>query len=393
MRILWVPHCPWHEIEGQREHHLTRGLRDRFEVHVVTWGSRCPEAAARRWGAWRRLGDLTTGLAVVDGIVTHRVPRVPDVYNAVLRRYPTGPIVSMNSALLRRWVRAFVREHRIDVAIHSANYWAWGPPPFDLGVPTGFDYVDWYPDEIAARVLSQADFVTCVSSVLVKQARRFNPRVHYVPNGVDLERFQAADGREIRRRHGLEGRRVVSLIGLTCSPTLYFVDAVGLVRRHWPDVVLVVVGDGPRLAAIRERASALGVDLVAPGRIPVERVQDWFAASDVGLYPGDSALEDQSRQYFDGACPIKVLEYVASGVPVISSPVRELERLKLPGVRLVPPGAESFARAIQSALTGPRPPTPGLGAFNWRALVERFAGILEAAARRGPIPEGAGVAS
>ena len=44
--------------------------------------------------------------------------------------------------------------------------------------------------------------------------------------------------------------------------------------------------------------------------MPPSEVADFFAATDVGLYPGDK------NAYFDAASPLKILEYTAAGKPV-----------------------------------------------------------------------------
>ena len=102
---------------------------------------------------------------------------------------------------------------------------------------------------------------------------------------------------------GLKGKQVVSLIGLTASPSLFFVDALAIAARQLPDLVFLLVAGGELLQPIVERCRQLEVRFVATGNNPSNsRFANHFAASDIGLYPGDFT------SYFDAACPIKVLE-------------------------------------------------------------------------------------
>jgi glycosyltransferase involved in cell wall biosynthesis len=153
----------------------------------------------------------------------------------------------------------------------------------------------------------------------------------------------------------------VSLIGLTSSPSLFFVDALALVARQVPNLVFLIVGGGDLLRPIIERCSQLSLPFAATGWVPNNQIGHYFAATDLGLYPGDS------NAYFDAACPLKVLEYTAAGRPVVATDLEELRRLAFPNVRLAPPEPERFASAIVTSL---REPTElaDVSGFEWASL-------------------------
>src|SRR5262249_16038132 len=137
-----------------------------------------------------------------------------------------------------------------------------------LGAPVVCDLLDggdWrkYPE--AARFewefAQKSAAVMAVSRGLVEQARQVNPRVEWVPNGLQLERYRpfAAPPGDCKGRLGLRPSALtISLIGLTCSPRLYFIEWVLEMARAGRDVQLVLVGDGPLAEPMRK--AALGSD-------------------------------------------------------------------------------------------------------------------------------------
>lgn len=87
------------------------------------------------------------------------------------------------------------------------------------------------------------------------------------------------------------------------------VDAVALDDPELPPMTAVLVGDGPGRAAVERHTQELGVEdrVVFVGRVPHESVPDYLAAADASI------LSDGT----DIICPIKILEYMAMGVPPI----------------------------------------------------------------------------
>ena len=91
------------------------------------------------------------------------------------------------------------------------------------------------------------------------------------PNGVDPERYSpAVDGTAVRRRHGLEGRRVVGFIGSfgRWHGAEVLADAFGrlLARRpEWRDSVrLLMIGDGATMPQVRASLERHGAHAIWP---------------------------------------------------------------------------------------------------------------------------------
>ena len=373
MRILWLPHHNWDFIrQGQREFRLAGLLGAGHEVQFVTWR----EVRSKPLSA---LASLRRRSWQADGFAIHQARRVPNVLGRRVHEASDRGL-RINELLHARTVREIVRRERIDVVICGISHQSVGLPPDDLPVPLVFDYLDFKLErspDLELEYLRRADAVMCTSRVLVDRVARLNVDGHYLPNGVDLDAAARADPERVRRRYGLNGQPVVSLIGVTASRQPFYVDAIAEVARDVPGLVFLLVGDGGELGeSMLRRAREHGLRVIATGPVPPSEVAHFFAASDVGLYPGDQT------PYFDAACPLKVLEYSAAGKPVVATDLEELRNWSFPNVRLAAPTASAFARELRQALERPHV-TPDLAGFRWSTLGDRLQRLLEGVVARG----------
>jgi glycosyltransferase involved in cell wall biosynthesis len=94
------------------------------------------------------------------------------------------------------------------------------------------------------------------------------------------------------------------------------VRAVARARRTYDDIRLEVVGDGDGVSGLRALVDELGLgDVVAitEGRFPAEELQPFFDRASAGVVP---LTDDVFTRYM---LPVKLLEYVALGLPVVCS--------------------------------------------------------------------------
>jgi glycosyltransferase involved in cell wall biosynthesis len=85
------------------------------------------------------------------------------------------------------------------------------------------------------------------------------------------------------------------------------------------DTELLIVGDGPRREAVEERAREAGIGerVTITGWVPFEEVPALLASAHVGL---DTAPPTEVNH---GSTMVKILEYLAVGLPVVASALRE----------------------------------------------------------------------
>jgi glycosyltransferase involved in cell wall biosynthesis len=272
----------------------------------------------------------------------------------------------INGALFQHDIRQIVHSRDVDVVITAYSGFMTGHPPFVLDPPMIFDYLDCSNERPGRDLpekpyLERTDGVMCVSELALERAEAHGAGpVAHIPNGVDAKHIRQGNGRRVRQKHGLEGKRIVALIGPTrCEPP-YYLDAV---QSMPDDVVLMVVGNDESLRRKMDRRDS--ESLVYVGRVPYEQVPDYYAATDVGLYPVDGLLYD------DGRSPLKVFEYTAAGKPVVSAPIREVKNLDFENIVFADPDAASFEEGIEEALRMGDVECTSVERYDWKQIADR----------------------
>ncbi len=217
-----------------------------------------------------------------------------------------------------------------------------------------------YPDvaddrELLAKLRGQeqvcldaADLVVTVSDVNARHLEgRGVPsrRIRVIPNGVDPLQFRFQ-----RPRHW-DDREIRMLYSGTMSAwqgVLVAIEALALVRREMP-ARMTLVGDARQrqIRQIRRRCESLQltefVDILPA--VSQTRLARLHHEADVVLAP----LKANDRNLVQGCCPLKVLEAMASGTPLIASDLPVVSALARGGreATLVRPGS---AKAIKDAV-------------------------------------------
>ena len=94
-------------------------------------------------------------------------------------------------------------------------------------------------------------------------------------------------------------------------------EALPKILRHKPEVRLLLVGGGPQDTLVRQQTINLGLSrhVIFTGRVPHDRVQEYYNQVDIFVYPR------LSMRLTELVTPLKPLEAMAQGRLVVASDV------------------------------------------------------------------------
>jgi glycosyltransferase involved in cell wall biosynthesis len=189
---------------------------------------------------------------------------------------------------------------------------------------------------VEEEVVRSVDLIFAASHGVYDRLRPIRPNaVHYLPNGVDLDRFQP------KQPPPAEYSAYARPIAVYVGAINYWFDRGLLeeVARKQANVTFVLIGEARvSLGTISTLPNVHVLGPRAPRRVPA-----YLQHADVGLIPFvESALTHNVN-------PLKMYEYLACGLPVVSTDLSEVRMMRAP-VHLAT-GAAAFCRALEAALS------------------------------------------
>jgi glycosyltransferase involved in cell wall biosynthesis len=343
MVLLYGP--PWFGAARFSKHHLARYLAGRGHRLLYVEAPLGPMTLARRApAAWPELRSTSA-------------PPQPVAERLWVRRYfnpipyhDASPLTATRTAnrLGQRLMAANLRRDLRRLGFREPLLIAGLPHAADLGplvrhrglvyhCADDYAHVRGFPrtlPALEADLCRQADLVVVTAETLCQPRLAYNPRTHWIPNGVDFPHFaQAAHpAPELRARP----RPVLGFVGGIAQ----WVDVplLAWLARQRPAWQLALIG--PASTDVSALAGLPNVHLLGPR--PYCRLPEYLAAMDVALIP---FRRDQVSHHAD---PIKAYEYLAAGLPVVATAVPALQRLS-PVIRLAD-SAETFLAQLEAAL-------------------------------------------
>lgn len=366
----------WHE-DPTSNHHV---LRELAETRRVLWlnsiATRTPQLTSRRdvGKIARKVREFARGPVNVENDLWVMSPlALPLPHNEVAK------------AVNQRMLRGTIRLLRARLGIDRFHLWTFLPTTASyvgtLGEEAAIYYCvdDWsrftYVDGDAVLAeesvqLAKVDAVFATNNALADVKRRLNPQTYFSPHGVDHALFASA----------LDAATVVPPdLAAIPSPRIGFFgtlqdwvdyELVAHVARKRPDWHLVLIGQ--QLTEISEFEGLANVHLL--GQRPQAELPAYCKGFDVGIIP--YRIDERI------ACvnPLKLREYLAAGLPVVSTPIPDL-----PVIADQPHLAasqEAFVDAIERALDETAPAARAerslaLRDATWSARVADVARIVD----------------
>ena len=196
-------------------------------------------------------------------------------------------------------------------------------------------------ERLNERILKEADLVFAVSESLYRRAQAVNPRVYRAPNATDPTVIgrAAAEGPVAPELEGLP-RPIVGYVGQIADKIDYdLLAALADARPAWSFVFVGNVWENHRhqVAALSQRSNVHFL-----GRRDFHDLPAYFRGFDVCVLP--HAVTPLTRSMD----PIKLYDYLATGKPIVSTPVAGVERFA--DVVYVGEGPGGFLAGLEAAL-------------------------------------------
>ncbi len=363
------------DYDPTSKHHVMKVLARTNQVVWVNYrGSRRPRPCRRDLSAaWHTLRAVWRGAARVADSVVQLTPLVIPGAGGALAGFSQRLLVSQIQRLLRHLPQ------------RPVQLWTFAPDVAYLAGQFGEERLVYYcVDEFGAfedhdgqairraeqRLLGCADVVITTSQKLYESRSTRHPNTHLVRHGVDYDHFAAAvSDRPLDRPADLADirRPIFGFFGLVHH--WFDVELLAAVARSRPDHSFVLIGDVHADVGVLQGLS----NVYLLGRRDYRLLPAYCAAFDAALLP--FRINEMTRNIN----PIKLREYLAAGLPVVSTALPEAAAYQ-PDV-LIAHGAEQFARCGDRALglasaEARHRRSARVAHESWNAVVERLAAIV-----------------
>lgn len=329
--------------------HLMRLLARRNRVlWVNSIGYRAPTATRR--DLTRAARKAMAALAPIREVE----PNLHVLSPLVVPAYGNPAIRAFNRWMLRIQVRGAMNR----LGFRNPINWVFNPAASVIAGSLGESLLIYYcVDEYAAfsdvaraslegmerDLLKRADLVVTSSENLRRAKVRHNPRTVLVRHGVDWTHFRSALDTSAPLPDDIARlpRPIIGYFGLIADDWVDQ-DLIAHVARRMPDASIVMLGK--TTADVARLKQLPNVHLL--GHKPYRSLPDYCRGFDLGLIP--FPINEATIH----ANPLKAREYLAAGLPVVSTAIPEVEAL---GCCRIGHDTEGVVEQIQAALRDPGP--------------------------------------
>jgi len=277
--------------------------------------------------------------------------------------HPKGGLDSPSGIYQVIQLAAHLRREKFDV-VHTHDLWSnlMGVVAGRLaGVPAiissrrDLAHFDWYQgrrrnwlrrvQNLSGIVLANA---TPIRDALIAEDGFAPEKLRVIHNGVDTAKFQRAKSDRNRLFPGMEDGKLAILVGNMHSDVKghpWLIAAAPSIVKEFPNTRFVFAGDGDCRSSFEDQVAALGMErnFIFLGRRA--DIPELLASCDIALLPSRAE-----------GLPNAVLEYMASGLPVIVSNVggnAELVKDGVTGLLVPAEDSSSLADAVLRLLRDP----------------------------------------
>ena len=224
--------------------------------------------------------------------------------------------------------------------------------------------------QIEEDLFRKADLVIVSAEKLFESKQKFNEKTFIIRHGVDFAHFRKALNAETKIPDDLKDlpHPIIGFHGLLADWVDF--DLIRKTAEHFKNGSVVLIG---KITVDAERKVKILNDVPNVyflGRKPYAELPAYCKGFDVALNP--FAINELTLS----ANPLKVREYLAAGLPVVSTDIPEVRSLKY---CLVGENQQDFVHKIEAALAEPKPReeiSDSIREESWDAKIDELRGIM-----------------
>jgi len=201
-----------------------------------------------------------------------------------------------------------------------------------------------------------SDYIRVVAKGLKQRLVEYGikeKKISVIENETDINHFKPIDKVEAKGNFGLDP--YLLFVGFLGNFAIwqgldYLVRAMPEVWKIYPAVRFLLIGDGLEMPKIQKAVSKLKTEkVILTGSVPYRMTNLYINAFDIAVAP---YIKKSNDIIFS---PMKIRDYAACGVPIITTNIRGLEFVKEKGIGvLIPPdNPEALSEAIIKLIENP----------------------------------------
>jgi glycosyltransferase involved in cell wall biosynthesis len=194
-------------------------------------------------------------------------------------------------------------------------------------------------------------------------------KIEIIPNGVDLNIFEPTN---------LPDENVILYYG-TLAPhrSRFLVKVIEEVLKRRKDVRFIIIGDVPRWLQEYLACKDYMENIIMPGYIEHDKLPEWIEKAKVCIFTQDISL--------GGRLSFKLLEYMASGRPIVATDVDESWPIKESGAGIISPlnpeiFAENIIKLLEDKELAMKLAEKGVKyarQYSWNDMVAKYVKLME----------------
>jgi glycosyltransferase involved in cell wall biosynthesis len=364
--------------------HLMRLLaRDNRILWVNSIGYRTPSVGSKAdlGRAWKKLVQAWQPMREVEPNLFVLNPLAIPAYGSSWAR-----------AINRVWLRGQVRKAMRRLHFRRPINWVFNPSAAVIAGSLGEEIVIYHcVDEYTAfsgvqsqaiadleeDLLRKSDLVIVSAELLRESKQQVNPRTVLVRHGVEFGHIRKSldPATKVPEEVAHLPRPIIGFFGLIAD--WVDTDIMAQVAKKYPHGSLVVLGKAT--TDVSELKKIPNVHML--GRKPYSELPNYSKAFDVALNPF------RINKLTLNANPLKVREYLAAGLPVVSTNIPEVAVL---GQCRIADSPTAFLEEVEEALKDPGPKierSDSIRAESWEARLEEIGDHLKSLSKLATFPQ------